>query len=178
MIKSRRSHFIIYFTSILLISLCLSEITINTKAQTYSNISVTTAYNMINDNATYPDLIILDVRTGGEYSGGHICNATNINVDVLESRISELNTYKNTEIIVYCRSGSRSQTASGILDDNGFTKVYNMEGGIIAWTEQGYDTCVESDTENGIGGIIIPIFIISAIGVGTIPIITYYKKSK
>ncbi len=46
--------------------------------------------------------------------------------------------HENHEIIVYCKSGGRSVTASGILDSHGFTKVYNMLGGITAWQNAGY----------------------------------------
>ena len=56
----------------------------------------------------------------------------------LEARIGELDEYVHNEIIVYCGSGGRSETASGILAEYGFTKVYNMLGGITAWIEAEY----------------------------------------
>ena len=69
------------------------------------------------------------------------CNAILIPETELESRISELSSYNDTEIIVYCRSGGRSATASQILVDHNFTKVFNMEDGILAWSSAGYETC-------------------------------------
>ncbi|MFX1504326.1 MAG: rhodanese-like domain-containing protein [Promethearchaeota archaeon] len=111
------------------------------KAQAITNISVHEAYAMINNSALYPKLIILDVRDQSEYDVNHICNAILIPVTELESRIDELESYNNTEIIVYCQTGGRSTSASQILVNNGFTKIYNMGGGITEWISSGYDVC-------------------------------------
>ena len=106
----------------------------------YEDIDVNTAYNMINDTEIYPDLIILDVRTLSEYEETHINNSILIPHDELETRINELVNYKDVEIIVYCRSGTRSQNAVNILVSNNFTQIYNMLGGINAWIDAGYPT--------------------------------------
>lgn len=106
-------------------------------ASPYTNIGVATAYNMIT-NGSYPNLVVLDVRTQGEYDSGHMYGAVWIPHTELEARIGELAGHEDHEIIVYCLSGGRSVTASGILDSHGFTKVYNMLGGISAWKSAGY----------------------------------------
>ena len=103
-----------------------------------TNISVQEAKSMMDDDLMYPDLIVLDVRTQSEYDEGHIENATLIPVDELELRINELIQYKDTEIIVYCQSGSRSAVASNTLSDAGFSNIFNMLGGYSAWTAAGY----------------------------------------
>jgi len=103
----------------------------------YTDIDVDTAYNMI-INGSYPDLVVLDVRTKSEYDGGHIYGAVWISHTELETRIGELSGHENDEIIVYCGSGVRSVLASEILDAHNFTKVYNMLGGITAWQSSGY----------------------------------------
>lgn len=102
------------------------------------DISVETAYNMINDTGTYPDLIILDVRTQSEYDAGHINNPIWIPDTELEARIDELSGYEDTIIIVYCKTGGRSASASDILVNNDFTKVYNMLGGFDGWVAADY----------------------------------------
>jgi rhodanese-related sulfurtransferase len=99
----------------------------------YIDVDVSQAKQMIDSN---PDLVILDVRTQSEYDSGHIQNATFIPVSELAGRLGELD--KNKEILVYCASGGRSATASQTLVDNGFSKVYNMLGGITAWISAGY----------------------------------------
>jgi len=106
-------------------------------ASPYTPITVETAYNMIT-NGSYPELVVLDVRNQSEYDTGHIYGAVWIPVWQLETRIDELASHKDDEIIVYCKGGGRSATASGILDTANFTKVYNMDGGILAWKSAGY----------------------------------------
>jgi len=107
------------------------------RASPYVNIDVDTAYNMIT-SGLHPNLVILDVRTQSEYDSGHIYRTVWIPVTELETRIAELAGHENHEITVYCASGGRSTTASGILDSHGFTKVYNIVGGMNAWQSAGY----------------------------------------
>lgn len=68
--------------------------------------------------------IILDVRTKGEYNGGHIKNSVNIAVDQLNNNLHRLND-KNKPIITCCASGMRSATAKNILKSNGYASVHN-----------------------------------------------------
>lgn len=70
----------------------------------HTNVDVNTAYSMITGGA-YPNLVILDVRTKGEYDSGHIYGATLIPVTELLARIGELASHKNDPILVYCGSG-------------------------------------------------------------------------
>jgi len=110
-------------------------------ASPYTDVDVYTAYNMIT-NGSYPDLVVLDVRNQSEYDSGHIYGAVWIPHTELEARISELAGHEDHEIIAYCLSGGRSATASGILDSNNFTKVYNMLGGFSAWQSSGYQVWI------------------------------------
>ena len=71
--------------------------------------------------------IILDVRSKGEYAGGHIKGSINISVDQLTSNLSKLKD-KNKTIITCCASGMRSASAKSILKSNGFTDVHNGGG--------------------------------------------------
>lgn len=73
--------------------------------------------------------IILDVRSKGEFSGGHIDGAINISVDQLTNNLHKLKE-KTKPVITCCASGMRSATARGILKANGFTDVYNGGGWI------------------------------------------------
>jgi len=110
-------------------------------ASPYTNINVDTAYNMIT-NGSYPDLVVLDVRTRSEYDDGHIYGSVLIPHTELEARIEELLCHQDHGIIIYCRAGVRSVVASEILDSHNFTKVYNMLGGIQAWESAGYPVWV------------------------------------
>ena len=68
--------------------------------------------------------IILDVRSKGEYAGGHIKGSLNIAVDQLAKNLDKLKD-KNKAIITCCASGMRSASAKGILSAKGYTKVHN-----------------------------------------------------
>jgi phage shock protein E len=67
--------------------------------------------------------VILDVRTSGEYAGGHIKGSINIPVQALGSQMSKLK--KDKPIITCCASGMRSGSARSMLQSAGFTEVYN-----------------------------------------------------
>jgi rhodanese-related sulfurtransferase len=101
-------------------------------------ISVEEVYEIIADGEDY---FIMDVRNRNEYDEAHIEGAVLIPVDTLEGRLNELPV--NKPIIVYCKVGGRSATASALLVGNGFTKVYDMEGGITEWIDKGYPTVGE-----------------------------------
>lgn len=120
----------------------------------YQNITVKQAHRMIKNN---PDTIIIDVRNQSEYDLGHLYNAIlipvftienktipislpeppandSIAMDIYERTVNSFNLsdHLNDKIIVYCSAGSRSAIACQILADHGFTRVYNMQGGITA----------------------------------------------
>ena len=80
-------------------------------------------------------VVLLDVRTPKEFSEGFIPGAINIPHDELEARIAELEGARGKEIVVYCRSGRRSDIALGLLQKAGFEKVYHLEGDYLGWTE-------------------------------------------
>ena len=81
---------------------------------------------------TLEDCIILDVRTEQEYKMGHIPGATLIPVEVITEKAPDRLTDKNAVILVYCRSGNRSKTASQALAEMGYVNVYEF-GGINTW---------------------------------------------
>ena len=70
---------------------------------------------------------IIDVRTTGEYSGGHIKGSINIPLDQLSKNLNKLKN-KELPIITCCASGMRSSSAKGILKANGYQEVHNGGG--------------------------------------------------
>jgi rhodanese-related sulfurtransferase len=80
---------------------------------------------------------LLDVRTAREYAAGHIEGAQNL--DVLDKSsfaegIQRLDPAK--PVMLYCRSGRRSANASALLEKKGFTEIYDLKGGFVAWSAQ------------------------------------------
>jgi parallel beta-helix repeat protein len=107
-------------------------------AADYTDVTIAEAKTMI---AQKPSLAILDVRNQSEYDSGHIRNARLIPVWQLATRLNELN--KSDEILVYCKKGARSLTATLTLIDNGFMHVYHMLEGTDSWIAAGYPVYVK-----------------------------------
>jgi phage shock protein E len=87
--------------------------------------------------ASEPGVVVLDVRTGGEYAAGHIANAINIDVEgmTFDGDIKSLD--KDAKYAVYCQSGRRSVNAIKKLQDAGFTNLFNLKNGILDWQGAG-----------------------------------------
>lgn len=81
---------------------------------------------------------LVDVRTPKEFKEGFIENAQNIDFksSTFYEAIKKLD--KNKPVIVYCHSGGRSAKCANKLKEAGFTKVYDLEGGISKWKLEGY----------------------------------------
>jgi rhodanese-related sulfurtransferase len=101
-------------------------------------LSVEEAHALIETRGDDPSFVILDVRTRDEYVAGHIEGA--INLDYYDPSFAAAvgaldpgDTY-----LVYCRSGVRSAAAIDIMVKKGFSDLYNLEGGTVAWTAAGY----------------------------------------
>lgn len=84
------------------------------------------------------DAHIVDVREVDEFAAGHLPEAKNIPVGKLAERVAELEKYKDKPIILCCASGMRSGKASNELKKQGFSKLYNLAGGVDAWVGAGY----------------------------------------
>jgi len=114
----------IYLTVLLIIAI-LVYINLNSNTP---EIQAASASKLINDE----NHIFLDVRTDSEYNSGHIKNSYHIPLQSLQDRLDEIETIKNKNIIVYCRSGARSSKATKFLSQNGF-RVRNLVGGVLSW---------------------------------------------
>lgn len=79
--------------------------------------------------------LVLDVRNGVEVAGGRVPGAMHIPLGELESRLAELEAWRNKPIIVNCQMGGRSLSACQILKNHGFSDIYNLKGGIAAWRQ-------------------------------------------
>jgi rhodanese-related sulfurtransferase len=104
-----------------------AEVIVNVDAKTFGELS-----------ASQPG-VILDVRTPEEWAEGTISGAERINYhdDNFAQQVDKLD--KNIPVYVYCRSGGRSSSAADLLKDKGFTKIYNLDGGITSWKENGFE---------------------------------------
>jgi rhodanese-related sulfurtransferase len=88
--------------------------------------------NALRDN---PDVVLIDVREQEEYDAGHIPGVKLIPLGQLQQRLAEIPTDKT--VVVTCRSGNRSGQGAVLLRQSGFSRVHNMDGGILAWEAAG-----------------------------------------
>ncbi len=100
---------------------------------TYESIDVNQAKELI---ANEENLVLLDVRRPSEHEAGHIPNSKLINIfdKDFDQQIQALD--KEKTYVVYCRSGRRSLTASERMKSQGFEKLYNLEGDMLAWERE------------------------------------------
>ena len=90
--------------------------------------------NQFNRYAGKQGAVLVDVRTPAEWRAGRITGARLQNVQEVDSFKAAIESWDRTETyLLYCRSGKRSQRAMEILKSTGFTNVYDLEGGFIAW---------------------------------------------
>lgn len=83
---------------------------------------------LLKDEDKMKEVLLVDARDANDYASGHIDGAQNIFVDDMESKLSELEGYKDKQVVLYCNTGNKSGKAADILVKNGFKNVYNAEG--------------------------------------------------
>src|SRR6059036_3251274 len=87
------------------------------------------------DKGEHP--VVLDVREKEEVRQGYVPGALSLPRGFLEMRVEEAVPDKNTPVVAYCGSGTRSLLAGRILKELGYTNVVSMRGGFTAWKNQG-----------------------------------------
>ena len=80
-----------------------------------------------------PEFIVLDVRSKEEFEAGHIVGALNISHDQIGNNLSQLSPYKNSTLIVHCKSGRRAGLAEDELAKHGFSKLRHLTGDMNGW---------------------------------------------
>jgi rhodanese-related sulfurtransferase len=96
-----------------------------------ANLTPTEAVLLMNRS----NAMVVDVREATEYAQGHIADAKHIPLAQLGERLKELTRYKDKPVLLHCQGGVRSAKACDLLAKNGFTKLYNLQGGINAWQQ-------------------------------------------
>ena len=84
------------------------------------------------------ELVLLDVRTQAEYDSGHILNAINISHEQILEDPELLTEYKDSQMVVFCRSGVRAGKVIQLLESIGFEDIIDIDGDMLAWSEAGY----------------------------------------
>lgn len=135
-------------TIIQIAAILLFAHTLKAQNAAYKNVNTTVFDSLIAQN----NGTLLDVRTENEFKNEHLKNAGQLNYYALDFRKKLLLLQKDEPVYLYCNTGYRSEIAAQILAENGYTKVYNLEKGIMDWSLHNFPTISEpnalKDTEN------------------------------
>jgi len=120
----------------IILSVLTSFVVLGCKGQTnpeIKNISVQEMQELLKMD----DVQLVDVRTPEEFHSGFIANAENMDYfsPSFDEEIKKLD--KERPVVLYCKSGNRSYKSSVKLLELGFHKIYNLDGGIVKWQQEG-----------------------------------------
>ncbi|HXU26869.1 MAG TPA: thioredoxin domain-containing protein [Bacteroidia bacterium] len=143
----------ITLAALLIVGISVTSCQSQTKGNSSKQINITIAVDEFDKKLSETkDVQLVDVRTPEEYQEGHLKNALNYNIngDDFNSQLSKLD--KTKPVMVYCLGGGRSAEAAKIMEEKGFTEVYNMQGGIMKWNaaNKPLDNVTASTTSTGL----------------------------
>ncbi|WP_428606437.1 rhodanese-like domain-containing protein [Sedimenticola sp.] len=121
------NHIILFSALVVVLVLIIQNLLASSGGK--SSITPLQATQMINRE----EAVVVDVRPIGDYNNGHIVNAINIPNTALKNQVNQVAKHKDKPIIVVCRSGAQSAAACKVLRGAGIEKVYNLQGGMLAW---------------------------------------------
>jgi rhodanese-related sulfurtransferase len=100
------------------------------RVQAFAAVSAMQAVRLMNQGA-----LVIDLRSKELYDAGHIGDARNVPTAELESQAESLKKWRDKNVITYCDSGANGASAARSLIKLGFTKVFNLQGGLNAWVK-------------------------------------------
>jgi rhodanese-related sulfurtransferase len=119
------NHWMLFFALGVILGLLTYSLLVGSKG----SVDALAATDLIN----HREALVVDVRPAADFAKGHIINAVNMPMNGFQKQIPTLHKHKDKPIVVNCRSGSQSSMACRQLRKEGFTEVYNLRGGILAW---------------------------------------------
>lgn len=100
------------------------------RVQSFAALSAMQAVRLMNEGA-----LVIDLRGKEAFDAGHIGDARNVPASELESQAETLKKWRDRAVVTYCDSGISGADAVRTLTKLGFTKVFNLEGGLNAWVK-------------------------------------------
>ena len=100
------------------------------RVQAFAALSASQAVRLMNQGA-----LVIDLRGKESYDAGHIGDARNVPAAELESQADSLKKWRDKNVITYCDSGASGASGARTLMKLGFTKVFNLSGGLNAWVK-------------------------------------------
>jgi rhodanese-related sulfurtransferase len=117
-------------TGAILAAAVLAFYEIRERIQAFAALSAMQAVRLMNQGA-----LVIDLRGKESYDAGHIGEARNVPAAQLESQAESLKKWRDKNVITYCDSGANGANGARTLMKLGFTKVFNLQGGLNAWVK-------------------------------------------
>jgi rhodanese-related sulfurtransferase len=117
-------------TGAVLAALIVAFYEIYERMQAFAALSAMQAVRLMNQGA-----LVIDLRGKESYDAGHIGDARHVPAAELESRAESLKKWRDKNVITYCASGASGAGGARTLMKLGFTKVFNLQGGLNAWVK-------------------------------------------
>jgi rhodanese-related sulfurtransferase len=114
----------------LLAAIAVLVFELRARVHAFAALSAMQAVRLMNQGA-----LVIDLRSKELYDAGHIVDARNVPVADLESQADALKKWRDKNVITYCDSGANGASAARSLMKLGFTKVFNLQGGLNAWVK-------------------------------------------
>ncbi|MDD2769253.1 MAG: rhodanese-like domain-containing protein [Methylococcus sp.] len=121
-------------SALLVVTVLLIQDLLESLFRKHKVITPTGAVQLMNTD----EALIIDVREAAEFAEGHVEGAYHIPLAKLGERVTEIAQHKNAPVIVTCQQGTRSPAACKTLTKAGFSQVYEMRGGMLAWSDSNY----------------------------------------
>jgi rhodanese-related sulfurtransferase len=100
------------------------------RVHAFAALSAAQAVRLMNQGA-----LVIDLRSKDSFDAGHIVDARNVPAAEIESQAESLKKWRDKNVITYCDTGSNGAGAARTLVKLGFTKVFNLQGGLNAWVK-------------------------------------------
>jgi rhodanese-related sulfurtransferase len=114
----------------LLAAIAVVVFELRARVHAFAALSAMQAVRLMNQGA-----LVIDLRSKELYDAGHIVDARHVPVAELESQADALKKWRDKNVITYCDSGANGASAARSLMKLGFTKVFNLQGGLNAWVK-------------------------------------------
>lgn len=121
---------LLMFAALMIVVTLIVKMELENRLSKVKQVNPAEAVRLMDDE----NLMILDTREDSEFSAAHIKGAVHIPMSQMKKRMNELEKYKSKPVLLYCRSGSRSNYTGKLLSKAGFDNVQNLAGGMVAWT--------------------------------------------
>jgi rhodanese-related sulfurtransferase len=119
---------------------------LNARVQAFAALSSTQAVRLMNQGA-----LVIDLRAKDSFEAGHIAEARNVPAATLQAEADTLKKWRDKNVITYSEDGRDGATAARTLTKLGFTKVFNLEGGLNAWLKDNLPLAKSAGTNKQLG---------------------------